>query len=377
MRTTDETRKAHASYALYDAGGRVEASGEADAEAGDEALTVGSVALNWLDADTLRAAGYSVTLDRWPSGCLVLSQLGRRFETFSAAVCEARDRARVSGLLAHGLDDPLPFTGAVLEPAPVREARLLLYATHLTVVPKEDEPFQVPYGAIAGQRIDAARHAVALETSGGSIVLGQLGRRLDAFNSALGAGRGAQAKLLADLTGEMVFADGQGVARSALHRIDELVRAFAAPERAAGLPALLAPADPPEAVRFGFVKLLDLDEQLAPAARELPEHLASFLLVPVRRHVVLEILAGPSAATYVFEGDIGEINRDLQALHFRRRPLALSGKEAELTLSNPYRLALRKLPALQRLRAATCARLNHGSGWEAALAKAISGAAAG
>lgn len=373
----DETRRARAAYALYDAGGGVEASGEADAEAGDEALTVGSVALDWLDADTLRAADYSLTLDRWPAGRLVLSQLGRRFGTFSAAAREARDRARVAGLLAHGLDEPLPFTGAVLEPAPVRDARLLLYATHLTVVPKEDEPFQVPYGAIGGLRGDTARHAVALETTGGSIVLGQLGRRTDAFHASLGAGRGAQAKRLADLTGETVFADGQGVARSALHRVDELARAFAAPERAAGLPALLLAADPPEAVRFGLVELLDLDEQPAPAARELPEHLASFVLVPVRRHVVLEILAGPSAATYVFEGDIGETNRDLQALHFRRRPLALSGREAELTSSNPYRLALRKLPALQRLRAATRARLNHGTGWEAALAKAMSDAAAG
>ena len=372
----EETRKARAVYALYDAGGGIAASGEADAEAGDEALTVGSVALNWLDADTLRAAGYSVTLDRWPAGRLVLSQLGRRFEAFAAAAREARDRARVAGLLAHGLDEPLPFSGAVLEPAPVREARLLLYATHLTVVPKEDEPFQVPYGAIAGLHMDSARHAVALETTGGSILLGQLGRRIDAFHSALGAGRGAQAKRLGDLTGETVFADGQGVSRSALNRVDELARAFAAPERAAGLPALLGPADPPQAVRFGFVELLDLDERLAPAARGLPEHLASFLLVPVRGHVVLEILAGPSAATYVFSGDVEEINRDLQALHFRRRPLALSGKEAELTTSNPYRLALRKLPALQRLRAATCARLNHGSGWEAALAKAISSATA-
>jgi len=373
LRTSDETRKAHASYALYDAGGRVEASGVADAAAGDEAFTVGSVALDWLDADGLRAADYAVTLDRWPSGRLVVSQLGRRFETFAAAVREARDRARVSGFLAHGLDDPLPFTGAVLEPAPVREARLLLYATHLTVVPKEDDPFQVPYGAVAELRPDAARHALALETAGGAIVLGHVARDTDAFHSALRTRRDAQAKRLADLTGETVFADGQGVARSALHRIDELLRAFAAPERAAGLAALLDPADPPEAVRFGFVELLDLDERLAPAARELPEHFASFLLVPVRGRVILEILAGPSAATYVFEGDIEEINRDLQALRFRRRPLALSGKEAELTPSNPYRLALRKLPALQRLRAAIRARLNHGSGWEAALAKALDG----
>jgi len=371
---TDETRRARASFALYDAAGRIEASGEGDAEAGDEALTVGPVALDWLDADGLLAAEHALTLDRWPSGRLVVSKLGRRFDTFAAAVREARDRARVSGFLAHGVDDPLPFGGAVLDPPPVREARLLAYATHLTAVPREGDPFQVPYGAVAGLRLDADRHAVALQTADGEVVLGRLARDTDAFHSAIRTARDAQARRLADLSGEAVFADGLGVARSALRRIDELARAFAAPEREAGLPALLGTADPLEAVRFGFVELLDLDEQLAPAARELPDHVASFLLVPARRLVILEVLAGPSAATYVFEGDIEEVNRDLQAVHFRRRPLSLSEKEAELTPSNPYRLALRKLPALQRLRAATRARLNHGPGWEAALAKSIGAA---
>ena len=46
---------------------------------------------------------------------------------------------------------------------------------------------------------------------------------------------------------------------------------------------------------------------------------------------MLEILAGPSAATYVFEAPIEDVNRDLQLLHFRRGALALTEAEAELT----------------------------------------------
>jgi hypothetical protein len=44
-----------------------------------------------------------------------------------------------------------------------------------------------------------------------------------------------------------------------------------------------------------------------------------FLLVPVGPLTVLEILAGPAAATYVFRDEIESVNRDLQLLHFRRR----------------------------------------------------------
>ena len=86
---------------------------------------------------------------------------------------------------------------------------------------------------------------------------------------------------------------------------------------------------------------------------------------------VLEILAGPSAATYVFREDIDAVNRDLQLLHFRRGPLALTAEQAELTPSNPHRLALRKVEPLQRLRASTVARLIHDESWHESLRSAL------
>jgi hypothetical protein len=123
--------------------------------------------------------------------------------------------------------------------------------------------------------------------------------------------------------------------------------------------------------RLGFVRLLDPEGDHAAPAQPLPEHWSSFLLVPAGKLVVLEVLAGPSAATYVFEGAVEDVNRDLQLLHFRRGPLALNETQAAITPDNPYRLALRKLEPLKRLRAATRARIIHNDGWLAAMSAAL------
>jgi hypothetical protein len=81
---------------------------------------------------------------------------------------------------------------------------------------------------------------------------------------------------------------------------------------------------------------------------------------------VLEMLAGPSAATYVFRDEIEAVNRDAQLLHFRRAPLALSEEQAAITADNPHRLALRKLEPLRRLRSAMVARIVHNDRWASA-----------
>jgi hypothetical protein len=133
--------------------------------------------------------------------------------------------------------------------------------------------------------------------------------------------------------------------------------------------ALLAAADAEP--RLGFVQLLDPDAEALQSPTALPEHWAAFLLVPTGALVVLEILAGPAAATYVFKGAIEAVNRDLQALHFRRSPLALTDEQAVVTPVNPHRLALRRLAPLQRLRACITARIIHTEGWAKALRSAL------
>lgn len=368
--TLNELRTARCAFARFAADGRVSAQGEAEARLGDDALTVGDVTLAWLDADQLTAADYHISIDCWPEGRVELSQLGRRFDTFAERLRHHRDAARVAGLYAHGVAMPEIFPGALLEgPAP-RPADFQLFDTHVTVVPRDADPFQVPLGALRDVTVLEDPPAIALITGQGRTVAGQLARRRDAFHRAVTEAREAQRRLLEETTGLGVFSDGSGVSRGGMAGFEALLARFCAPARLEGAHTLVSKSAGGEP-RLGLVRLLDPDGDAAQPAEPLPEHWASFLLVPVGKLVVLEILAGPSAATYVFAGDIDQVNRDLQLLHFRRAPLALSEAQAALTPDNPHRLALRRLEPLKRQRSATRARIIHNDGWPAALAAAL------
>lgn len=146
-----------------------------------------------------------------------------------------------------------------------------------------------------------------------------------------------------------------------IHDFPLLLERFTAPERSECAATLLAAASGPP--RFGFVLLLDPDGELMTSREALPEHCATFLLAPAAGHTVLEILAGPKAATYVFAEGLERVNQDLQALHFRRALLALTEEQARVSRTNPHRLALRRLEPLLRLRACKVGRLVHGEGW--------------
>ena len=371
---SDETRRAPAAFAVRDAGGAITAQGTAEAVIGDDDLRVGPVTVAFLDADALRAADYRIELECWPSGTLVLSQLGRRFDTFSAELRRTRSQARVAGLLAHGISMPEVFPAALLEGGTARPAECQVYQTHVTFVPADDDPWQLPLGAMAAVEItDDPPGVVLQERNGARTVVGRLARRRDEFNREVTERRDAQGQLLAALTGSSDFADGLGVPRARVPGFDALVAQWSAPARADCATELIGLTRAGEP-RLGLVQLLDPDAESLGAPSALPEHWASFLLVPAGSLTVLEILAGPSAATYVFEASLEAVNRDLQLLHFRRGALALRGQEAELTPANPWRLALRKLEPLRRLRAATRARIIHNEGWSEALRNALTGA---
>ena len=365
---SSDVRRAPAAYVLR--GTAAAQQGEGEAVIGDDALSVGPVTVSFLDADALRAADYRIEMDLWPSGRLEPSQLGRRFDTFRAALARARSQARVAGLLAHGIEMPEVFGGALLDGRTASAAEFQIYATHLTVVPEGADPFQVPHGALTGVAVSDDPPSVVLETTGGRTVAGQLGRKRDAFRDAVSKRRDAQARLLEALTGVAEFADGLALPGSRVRGFDALLSRVTAAERAEGAATLMGAAKGGEP-RLGFAQLLDPDAEAVQPATPLPENWAAFLLVPVGKVAAFEVLAGPSAATYVFEGDPDTVGRDLQALHLRRGPLALTDKEAELTPANPYRLALRRLEPLARLRKATRARVIHIEGWAEALKRAL------
>ena len=346
---TDDTRRAPAAWA-YQAPDGSRQGGEHEAVIGDDGLTVGPVTIAFLDADELHAADYHIAIGLWPGGRLELSQLGRRFDAFVAALKHARNQARVAGLLCHAPEMPTVFEGAITTQGAPRPAEIQLYPTHVTIIPDEQDPFQRPLGADLSD-------------------LGQMGRRRDAFADGVRKAKRVQDETLSAYTGQPGFADGLGMARKDIRDFDGLLARCTSPERLEGARTMLGHAT--AEARLGFVQLLDPDDAGNAAATPLPNHWASFLLVPAGKLVALEILAGPGAATYVFEGAIDDINRDLQLLHFRRAGLALGESQAHITPENPHRLALRRLEPLKRLRAATRARLVHSDSWPKALADAL------
>ncbi len=348
------------------------ASGEGDLRVTDDAVSFGPRSVEFLDVDEVRDEERVLSLSLWPSGTVRLSRLARRHETFVRALREARDRARLAGLLAHGIDAPVSFDGAVREPGPQRPARLLVYRTHLAVVPAVGDPYQVPFGSVSGVRHFEPDWDVVVDVEGTKHVFGMLARRTEAFARTLSEARDAQGRRLDEATGTPWFADGTPVAVPDAKEFDRLVASFTAPERADGAGKIVAKAGR-ENVRLGLVELLDPDGETLASPKPLPENTAFFLLARLGARTLLEILSGPAAATYIFEAPLDAVARDLRELHYRRRPLALTKAEETGPAGRPYRLALRRLEPLRRLRAATRARVIHTEGFPEALEKAISG----
>ncbi|MHB1046578.1 MAG: hypothetical protein ACYC4P_11265 [Thermoanaerobaculia bacterium] len=370
MNGVEEIRRALCAYEAEGLGG-APSRGEGEARIDDEGVAVDGVRIEFLDADAFTDERRVLTLGLHPAGTLRISMLARRHDTFTKALGEARDAARVRGLLAHGLGVPESFEGALLEPGPARDARLLVWPTHVAVVPAGADPFQVPLGGVTDVRFTEGTWEVVLDAPGGPFHFGRLARRTDAFARSVRAARAAMLERCASASGTRLFADGRAVPASALGRdFERLLEAWSAPERLDGARDVVRRAGP-ELSAIGLAELLDPDEEGLAAKAELPENTAAFLLAEVRGRVVLELLSGPSAATYVFRGTREEIGADLAALHFRRRGLALTRAEESGPAGRPYRLALRRLEPLKRLRAATLARVVHDARWTESFAKAL------
>jgi hypothetical protein len=371
MSDGDETRRALCSFETEGLPGAAP-SGEGEALVDDDGVTVGGVRVEFLDADTFTDERRVLTLGLHPSGQLRLSMLARRHETFAKALAEARDAARVRGLLAHGLGVPERFDGALLEPGPSGDARLIVWPTHVTVVPAGSDPFQLPLGSVDDVRFVEGTWEVVLATAAGAHHFGRLARRTDAFARTVRKARAEMLERCARASGTRLFADGRPVSAKDLGAdFERLLVSFSAPERLDGAREIVKRAGR-EHCALGLAELLDPDDEGLAAKEELPENTAAFLLARVGGLAVLELLSGPSAATYVFRGTSAAVGRDLAEIHFRRRALALAEAELRGPAGRPYRLALRRHEALKRMRAATAARVIHGDGWGEALSKALS-----
>lgn len=365
-----DTRRALCSFEAEGLAG-APARGEGEALVDDDGVSVAGVRVEFLDVDALTDERRVLTLAVHPAGTLRVSMLARRHETFAKALSAARADARVRGLLAHGLGVPERFEGAVLEPGPAADARLLVFPTHVAAIPAGADPFQVPLGSVIDVSFTEGTWEVVLATPSRSYHFGRLAHRTDPFARAVRKAREAMLERCAKASGTRLFADGRAVPATALGTdFERLLVSFSAPERLDGARAIVKRAGR-DACRLGLAELLDPDEDSPEAKEELPQNTAAFLLATFGERVVLELLSGPSAATYVFRGTTDAIASDLAALHFRRRGLALTDEETRGPAGRPYRLALRRLEPLKRLRAATAARVLHTEGWGESLEKVL------
>ena len=94
---TNDTRRAAANWALFDATGREQDRGEAEAVIDDEGLNVGLAGVAFVDVDALEVSERRVELELWPDGRLRVEGLGRRHDAFVAELGRARNGARVAG----------------------------------------------------------------------------------------------------------------------------------------------------------------------------------------------------------------------------------------------------------------------------------------
>ena len=277
MTGVEETRRALCAFETEGLAG-APAGGEAEAIVDDDGVSVGGVRVEFLDADTFTDERRVLELGLHPAGRLRISMLGRRHETFARALAGARDAARVRGLLAHGVGTPEPFDGALLEPGPPRDARLLVWPSHVTVVPAGGDPFQIPLGSVDEVRFVEGTWEIVLVTAAESFHLGRLARRTDAFARAVREARAAMLERCAKASGTGLFADGRAVPAGDLGPdFERLLVSFSAPERYDGAREIVKRAGR-DRCHLGLAELLDPDEAGLAAQEELPENTAAFLL---------------------------------------------------------------------------------------------------
>jgi hypothetical protein len=112
VRDGDEARRALCAFETEGLPGAA-TRGEGEGVIDDDGVSVAGLRVEFLDADDFADEKRVLILGLHPSGTLRISRLGRRHETFSRALSDARDAARVRGLLAHGLGVPEAFARAV------------------------------------------------------------------------------------------------------------------------------------------------------------------------------------------------------------------------------------------------------------------------
>lgn len=317
-----------------------------------------------------------------PSGTVEFGRLGGRHDEAKAALRDARNRALGRALLASEarLHDVFGAERVVGEASAEVEVRL--YDTRLSLHPDDGDPTVIEYGDLRSVRFDESSYSTVLEMEhGGSISLGQLGRRSREVPALLRERLLALARWLAAAerqslgggTGEP-WRDGRSIPLAGLHPDALASLARAAGERAAFLEALLS-AQPPLDLRLGL-KVLATDGFTEGFPLQIDDEDPGPLRVCAWLWAghALEVLGEEDRATYVFDpgrATIADLERCLCRIQFRRDPIRLeSGAEG----AGQYALAIERVSELHDLRGACRGRAIHTTpdAWVASLRGLVS-----
>ncbi|MFZ5818029.1 MAG: hypothetical protein ACOY93_22485 [Bacillota bacterium] len=349
--------------------------------------------LYYSDIDRLTAEDYAVQLLLHDGPRCTLYFLGRYYGQFVADLRGRRSAQLIRNLLMLDAEPQKEFRGACTRLLPDGERQedpactITLYRSSLVVEPSGFDPWNLAYNDITAMSFNREAYRLELQTDlGEQLSFAMLGTRFGELEQEIrrltDQLQERTARLLAERLPEATPRGPAAIATVLLQgrAVPLPVVQQAAPGLWPELEQLLFAADEgevDEVRRTGFQHLCRLasPEHVFIGLREPfestgenPRPLFWFIIAyPERQVMAVEVTNESGYATYLYamEGPVDqavrELNRAMVALNFRREVISASEQELASERLARYRVALRKLPHLRRLRHLFRGRVAHTS----------------
>ncbi len=345
----------------------------------DDKLSLGNhLELRLSSLSGIRAQNYRITIGA-PQGEIVLSMIGHLYEDFSRRLISAYNEVLFNESL---MKETVHFETQGFYTSPDGEtsrAALRICETALVVLPETHGLVRIPYCMVAQTDVEPYKFSIT-DRLGRSYLLSKMGYSTDAFLHAYRARLTELMRQTRDKLSEIAPADD----RLAALLMEGLVQPFedirAVSNRFAD--ALTQKLSTSQiSGEFGYLSSVS-DDIAVGVKRGLMGELTGesvLLLAPVfaKNILIMESLGDASAATYIFRLSANgtadkaqwrrflmEFNDCMLSVNYRREPIYLSDEALRETRYETYANALRRVPALTRLRALFLGRAVHG-GFEA------------
>ena len=330
------------------------------------------------DISGIRAQNYRVFIST-PEGEIVFSMIGHWYEDFSGKLVRAYNEVLFQELL---MKETVHFEadGYFTEPSgETARAVLRVCETAVVALPVTHGLVRIPFCLIASTDNQPYRFTIT-DRLGRTYMLSKMGYATDAFLLAYRTRLEELIRQTREKLSEISPADDK-LAKLLMEGIVQPVADIrtASPGFASALEQKLSGS----AIAEQFAYLNGISDSLAVGVkRGLMGDLTGeniILLAPVfaKNALIMESMGDSAAATYVFrlsqDGTFDplrwqqfllDFNDSMLSVNFRREPIYLSDKALSETQHEKYRHALRRVPALGRLRALFVGRAVH-SGYDA------------